>query len=106
MFDGPYRDIIVASVPLTTLCTFPVLVPDVVTELHAGGDGLVTDLLRGAPLAHVVLLLRPLGPVGRGGPGDGGQAPVLLVLASLDGLGALLSVTILIITNIAFQGRN
>ena len=76
------------------------------TQLHAVSDGRVADLLRGAPLAHVVLLLRPLGPVGRGGPGDGGQAPVLLILTGLDGLGALLSVAILVITNIAFQARH
>jgi len=50
------RDVIVAPVSLTTFRTLPVLVPDVVTQLHAGSDGLVADLLRGAPLAHVVLL--------------------------------------------------
>ena len=76
------------------------------TQLHAVSDGRVADLLGGAPLAHVVLLLRPLGPVGRGGPGDGGQTPVLFILACLDGLGALLSVAILVITNIAFQARH
>ena len=91
---------------MTALRTLPVLIPNVVTQLHAGGNGLVADLLRGAPLAHVVLLLRPLGPVGRGGPGNRRQASVLLILARLDGLGALLRVAILVITNLTLQTTN
>ena len=39
------------------------VLPDVVTELHALGDLLAADLLGGAPLADVVLLLCPLGPM-------------------------------------------
>ena len=46
-------------------------------ELHALVDLLAADLLGGAPLAHVILLLCPLGPVGGGAPHDGGQAPVI-----------------------------
>ena len=46
-------------------------------ELHALVDLLAADLLGGAPLAHVILLLSPLGPVGGGAPHDGGQAPVI-----------------------------
>ena len=33
-----YRNVIVASVSLTALCTFPVLVPDVVAERHVTID--------------------------------------------------------------------
>ena len=98
-----YRDVVVAPVPLAALSTAPVLVPDVVAQLHAGRDLLLALRHRGAALAHVVLLLRPLGPVGRGGPGDGGEAAVLLVLAGLDGLGALLSVPVLTVTDVALQ---
>ena len=72
-------------------------------ELHALGDLLTADLLGGAPLADVVLLLRPLCPVGGGAPHDGGQAPVLLDLASLDGLGALLCVPVLVVTHVTLQ---
>ena len=57
-----YRDVVVAPVPLAALGTPPVLVPDVVAELHAGGDLLLALGHRAAALAHVVLLLRPLGP--------------------------------------------
>ena len=98
-----YRDVVVAPVPLAALGTPPVLVPDVVAELHAGGDLLLALGHRAAALAHVVLLLRPLGPVGRGGPGDGRQAPVLLILACLDGLGALLRVPVLVVTHVTLQ---
>ena len=101
-----YRDVVVAPVPLTALRTPPVLVPDVVAELHAGRDLLLALRHRGAALAHVVLLLRPLGPVGRGGPGDRGQAAVLLVLAGLDGLGALLRVPVLVVADIALQAAH
>ena len=73
------------------------------TELHTLVDLLAADLLGGAPLAHVILLLCPLGPVGGGAPHDGGQAPVLLHLARLDRLGALLRVPILIVTHVTFQ---
>ena len=103
MSSSTYRDVVVAPVPLTALCTPPVLVPDVVAELHAGRDLLLALGHRGAALAHVVLLLRPLGPVGRGGPGDGGEAAVLLVLAGLNGLGALLSVPVLVVAHVALQ---
>lgn len=72
-------------------------------ELHALGDLLVADLLGGAPLAHIILLLRPLGPVGGGAPHDGGQTPVLLNLTSLDGLGALLCVPVLVVTHVTLQ---
>ena len=73
------------------------------TQLHTLLDLNVTNLFRGTPLTHVILLLRPLGPVGRGGPGDGGEAPVLLVLAGLDGLGAFLRVAVLVVADIALQ---
>ena len=98
-----YRDVVVAPVPLAALRTAPVLVPDVVAELHAGRDLLLALGHRGAAFADVVLLLRPLGPVGRGGPGDGGEAAVLLVLAGLDGLGAFLGVAVLVVADIALQ---
>ena len=101
-----YRDVVVAPVPLAALRTAPVLVPDVVAELHAGRDLLLALGHRGAALAHVVLLLRPLGPVGRGGPGDGGEAAVLLVLAGLDGLGALLGVPVLVVADVALQATH
>ena len=73
------------------------------TQLHTLLDLNVTNLFRGTPLAHVVLLLRPLGPVGRGGPHDGGQTSVLLELTSLDGLGALLRVPVLVVTHVTLQ---
>ena len=73
------------------------------TQLHTLFDLNVTNLFRGTPLAHVVLLLRPLGPVGRGGPHDGGQTSVLLELTSLDGLGALLRVPVLVVTHVTLQ---
>ena len=101
-----YRDVVVAPVPLAALRTAPVLVPDVVAELHAGRDLLLALGHRGAALADVVLLLRPLGPVGRGGPGDGGEAAVLLVLAGLDSLRALLRVAVLVVADVTLQGRH
>ena len=104
--DFTDRDVVVAPVPLAALSTPPVLVPDVVTELHAVLDHLLTLGLVRAPLAHVVLLLCPLGPVGSGGPGDGGEAPVMLVLAGLDGLGALLCVPVLAVTHVALQAEH
>ena len=73
------------------------------TQLHTLLDLNGTNLFRGTPLAHVVLLLRPLGPVGRGGPHDGGQTSVLLELTSLDGLGALLRVPVLVVTHVTLQ---
>ena len=73
------------------------------TQLHTLLDLNVTNLFRGTPLAHVVLLLRPLGPVGRGGPHDGGQTSVLFELTSLDGLGALLRVPVLVVTHVTLQ---
>ena len=73
------------------------------TQLHTLLDLNVTNLFRGTPLAHVVLLLGTLGPVGSGGPGDRGEAPVLLVLTGLDGLGALLGVAVLAVTHVALQ---
>lgn len=45
-----YRDIVVASVPLTALGAPPVLVPDVVADCHVAVDLLVALLLRGAAL--------------------------------------------------------
>ena len=98
-----YRDVVVAPVPLTALGTPPVLVPDVVAELHTVPDLLLALGHVSTPLAHVVLLLRSLGPVGGGGPGDRGEAPVLLVLTGLDGLGALLGVAVLAVTHVALQ---
>ena len=98
-----YRDVVVAPVPLTALGTPPVLVPDVVAELHTVPDLLLALGHVSTPLAHVVLLLRPLGPVGRGGPHDGGQTSVLLELTSLDGLGALLRVPVLVVTHVTLQ---
>merc|ERR1719273_2523833 len=79
------RDVVVAAVALAALCTPPVLVPDVVAQLHTLTDGFDALGLGGAALGHVVLFLRALGPVGRGGPEYLGQAAVLLVLARLDG---------------------
>lgn len=102
-FISSYRDIVVTPVPLTALCTPPVLVPDVVTELHTLRYHLVTLGLGGTLFTDVVLFLGPLGPVGRGGPGDGGQTPVLLVLAGLDCLRTFLRVPVLLVTHIALQ---
>ena len=82
---------------------FNVSSPDVVAELHTLVYLLPADFLGGAPLAHVVLLLGPLRPVGRGAPHDGGQTPVLLHLACLDGLGALLRVPVLVVTHVTLQ---
>ena len=42
-------------------------------------------------------------PVGGGAPYYCGQAPVLLDLASLDGLGALLCVPVLVVTHVTLQ---
>ena len=106
MFSSTDRDVVVAPVPLATLSTPPVLVPDVVAQLHAVLDHLLTLLLVGAPLAHVVLLLSPLGPVGGGGPGDGGQTSVLLILAGLDSLRALLRIAVLVVADVTLQGRH
>ena len=56
----PYRDIVVASVPLTALCAPPVLVPDVVAEGHVVPDDLLAFRLVGTTFGNVVLLLRTL----------------------------------------------
>ena len=51
-----YRDIIIASVTLATLGTFPILVPNVMAKRHVSVDFSVTFLFGGTPLGHIVLL--------------------------------------------------
>ncbi len=59
----PHRYVVVASVPLAALGALPILVPDVVAEWHVVLDRAIADLLRGAVLRHVILLLGTLDEV-------------------------------------------
>ena len=73
------------------------------TKLHAFPNFLVTDGLCCTHLGHIVLLLRPLGPVWGGGPPDLREASVLLVFTGPQGLQTFLSVPVLSVTHIALQ---
>ena len=40
-----YRDVVIASISLTTLCAFPVFVPNVMAQMHVAVDLLETLFL-------------------------------------------------------------
>lgn len=84
--------VVVAAVAEAAGGTGPVLVPDVRTVRHVLGAVALADLLLGAALRHVKLLLGAERKVWRAAPPDLRQAGVLALLADLDRVETLLRV--------------
>lgn len=96
-------NIVITPVSLTTIWTFPILIPNMGAGGHVPLPSGCAFGLAWTSLRYVVLLLRPLGPIRRTAPFYFSQTYIFIISTGHDGFHAFLIVIFLVFTNVTFQ---